>query len=886
MASAEERRMPPAEAAFLFTDIEGSTAIWEREPEAMRAALATHDAIVGDAIAGAGGAIVKHTGDGFMAVFASAGDACLAAVTAQRKLAEARWPTSMAIRVRMSVHSGEAFERDGDYFGPTLNRCARLMSIAHGGQVVTSKATWQSIMSSARVDVSGRALGRHRLKGLAEPEDVVQIVTDGLGVDFPPLQSAISAATNLVAPRTTFIGRDRETKRLHDLLASAQIVTLVGPGGVGKSRIALEVARSMQANFIDGVFIVDVAAVGDATRLADEIADAVRVPGEGRAVTWEMSLAYLATRELLLVLNDCEHVIDAVADVVDNLLDVAHAVKLIVTSREPLNVEGEHVVAVEPLDDAPALFVDRALAVGATVPSDDQTALVIRELCDRVDNLPLAIELLSSHARSLSPSQLLADLDRSLSTSRRGRGARWSNLDDTIAWSYSLLDGQLRGVLQALSTIPGAFSSGCAARVIGSPGGTEYSSLAQLVGKSLLVAVPDAVHGEQRYRMLQTIRDHVSSRVPPADAATHRRKLRAWALEHVRAPAVVRCHDTAHALELETDLDALRGALGSAVVESRDALVPLVMGMTGVWWMLNRGEEGLRWISEIDERDITDGEHLAVYIARAASLMASARLSELVPTLVEGAERARTTDRDNECAAMMLAFFAVAHLTSWEEGLRVTAEARAADTRGEWAPFIDHVEADLALSGDQFDQAIRLYGRAFKRYGSGRFLWWEVAASAGQAVGLHLVGKDEVALEVGRKALAIAARNPDLFAASSRATVVAVPLAALGRMSQAVDTMEDVLDACAERRHILGIAGEPIVGVAALASQAGLGDQCSALLELARRSREHVRSPWQYALYRFYRERSGSVPAPSAYMPVQDPIDVARSVLDDVRKTL
>jgi predicted ATPase/class 3 adenylate cyclase len=877
---------PGREFTFLFTDVEGSTASWEREPEAMRAALLIHDALLSQAIDDVGGTIVKHTGDGFLAVFPEAAGACSASVTAQRALDDMEWPTATPIRVRMGLHSGEAFEREGDYFGTNVNRCARLMGIAHGGQLVTSQRTWGLIAPFAPAEITGRPLGRHRLKGLAEPEDVVQIVAPGLNSDFPPLTSSVTAASNLVASRTTFVGRDEEMDRLEHALTAAQLVTLVGPGGVGKSRLAVEIARRVLPQFVDGAFVVDVASLTVIERITDRIGEVLRVPGEGRAVTWDMTLAYLSTRELVLVLNDCEHVIDSVAQIVDGILDTAYGVKLVVTSREPLNVDGEQVVSVEPLAAAPALFRDRARAAGATLPASDDTQRVIQDLCTAVDNLPLAVELLASHARSLSPAQMLEDLDRSLRAERRGRGARWSSLDETIAWSYSLLDDPLRVALRALSVIPGSFSRACGQEMMGSDAHADRrSALAQLVDKSLIVSAPDVSEaGEHRYRMLQTIRDHVSARLSEEEAATYRRQLRDWALARsTPASAVVRVNNTAHALDLERDIEVLRGCLESAAVEARQTLVPLAVAMSGIWWMLNRGDEGLRWFAETDNDPVDEDSRLDLLLGRAAAFIASDRIVELIPVLIEGAALARGPQHHHACAPMVLAFYGVAHLANWKEGLHVMEEARAADVGGVWAPFIDHFEADLYLGGDHFDEAVRGYGRALEGYSGRGYTWWEVAATACQAVALHLADDDEGALEVGSRALAMAGRNPDLFSASSRATVVAVPLAALGQLSRAVDAMNDVLDACAERRHVSGIAGEPLVGVAAVASIAGLDDQCSMLLGLARQSHQHVRSPWQYALYRSYLLRSGT-PMEEAALPVaDDPIDVARRVLDAVR---
>ena len=403
--------LPTGTVTFLFTDLEGSTRLWEAHPEAMKAALARHDEILRDAVAAHGGLIVKTTGDGVHAVFAAASDALTAAVAGQRGLAAEPWDanTTGPLRVRMGVHTGEAERRDGDYYGSALNRAARLMGVGHGGQILVSQTTAALVRDVMSEDRSLIDLGETRLRDLSEPERVFQLAADGLDRTFPPLLSLDVLPTNLPIQLTTFVGREGEVKAVDGLLADHRIVTLTGVGGVGKTRLAIQVAAESLDRYADGTWLVELAPV-EAPRVVDVIAAVLGMELQrGRSIE-ESLLDLLRRRELLLVLDNCEHVVREVRRIAETVLREAPGVSVLATSREGLRVPGEHLFSVPSLDEDSAvrLFVERAVALDSTFTLDDGGTAVVARLCSRLDGMPLAIELAAARAGMFSIEELAA----------------------------------------------------------------------------------------------------------------------------------------------------------------------------------------------------------------------------------------------------------------------------------------------------------------------------------------------------------------------------------------------------------------------------------------------------------------------------------------------
>ena len=494
---------PSGIVTFLFTDIEGSTRRWEAEPDAMREALAAHDETLRAAIEGHDGWLFKHTGDGVCAAFTSPGQAVGAAIDAQRAL---------GLPVRMGIATGEAELRGDDYFGPALNRAARVMSAGHGGQVLVAAVAASLVQGVDLVD-----LGPRRLRDLSEPVGVFQVFGEGLGRDFPPLRTLDATPGNLRSQATSFVGRDAEIAEVEAAMGSHRLVTLTGVGGVGKTRLALQVAAELATDFGDGVWLVEFAAVVDPDAVGDAVATVLGVIQQsGMSVAESVALA-LDGRDRLLLLDNCEHVLDAAADLVELILARSGTVKVLATSREGLRVPGEHLWPVPSLglgdgseSAGVALFVDRARAVvpGFSMASEPD-AKAVAEICRRLDGIPLAIELAAARMVSMGVGEVRDRLDdrfRLLTGARRGL-ERHQTLRHAVQWSHDLLDDDEKTILHRCSVFSGGFDLAAAVAVAGKGELDEYmvlDVLDALVRKSLLSA--DRSWGQVRYAMLETIR--------------------------------------------------------------------------------------------------------------------------------------------------------------------------------------------------------------------------------------------------------------------------------------------------------------------------------------------------------------------------------------------
>ena len=509
---------------FLFTDIEGHSALWEEHPDAMSEALEDHDRLVASAVRRADGTLVKNAGDGAMAVFADSRQAVGAAVAIQRALAAREWFGIGHLRVRMGLNVGVADARDGDYFGPEVIRAARLCHAANAGQILASRAVMELAPDTSWVD-----LGSHRLRGFAAPMEVHQVVVVGLPARFPALATLDVHPNTLPRFRTEFFGREREITEIVRLVADHRLVTLTGVGGTGKTRLAVEVAHDQLSSFADGVYFADLSVLGDADRLWDAIASAIGLQPGGMGPSEPASalvLRFLSTRLALLVLDNCEHLLDSVGDVVDDILDAGSDVHVLATSREGLHTEGERLVQVPSLPvetDALGLFRDRALASGAT-DVDDDTAM---RICERLDGLPLAIELAAARCGQLGTAQVaqrLNDRFHVLTGSRR-RVPRQRTLEATLDWSHDLLRGDEQAALRRLAVFRGSFSLNAAESVTGA----SADLIGALVDKSL-VQLTD--HG--RFRLLETVRAYAENRLlATGEAETIRRAHVDWLLEQI-----------------------------------------------------------------------------------------------------------------------------------------------------------------------------------------------------------------------------------------------------------------------------------------------------------------------------------------------------------------
>jgi predicted ATPase len=505
---------------FLFTDVEGSTRRWEADADAMRTALAAHDEVLRKAIEAHGGFLFKHTGDGVCAAFNSPKSAVDAAVAAQHAL---------ELPVRMGLATGEAELRDGDYFGAVLNRAARVMSAGHGGQVLLADSTAVLLSGVDLLD-----LGPRRLRDVPMPVGVFQLRALGLGTDFPPLRALDTTPGNLRRATTSLIGREAEVTEIAEAVRCHRLLTLTGVGGVGKTRLALEVAARLADEFPDGVWFFELAAVADPAAVPDAVAAVLGITQQpGKTVSESVATA-LEGRIRLLVIDNCEHVLDAATDLIEAILTHSETVRVLATSREVLGIAQEQVRLVGSLDTAAGidavavrLFVERAqgIAPGFSMTDSDDAAAVI-EICQRLDGIPLAIELAASRMASMTAGEMRDRLDhrfRLLVGSRRGL-ERHHTLRHTVAWSYDLLDDTERTVLERCSVFAGGFDLQSAGAVAGSDDLDEYvllDVLDALVRKSLVVA--DRSLRRTRFSMLETIRQFAEEQLGTRGDATEAR---------------------------------------------------------------------------------------------------------------------------------------------------------------------------------------------------------------------------------------------------------------------------------------------------------------------------------------------------------------------------
>jgi class 3 adenylate cyclase len=424
---------PTGTVTFLFTDVEGSTRHWEEHPAAMRAALARHDALIEAEVAGHEGTVVRPRGEGDsrFAVFARASDAVAAAAALQRALSAEPWPPEAVLRVRMALHTGEADLREGDYYGSAVNRCARLRAIAHGGQTLLSAATAALVWDSVPSGASLRDLGEHRLADLQRPEHVFQLDAGALPAEFPPVRSLEASPNNLPVQLTSFIGREEEIAEVTRLVraapSGARLLTLTGAGGAGKTRLAVQVAAGVVEDAPDGVWYVELAPLADPALLPQAVASTCGVrETPGRSLLASLCEVW-QPRHVLLILDNCEHLLDACAALADTLLRHCPHLSILATSREPLGIGGETTWRVPSLAPPPQgaqprealtryaavqLFVERAVAVRPDFAVTEANAPVLAQICARLDGIPLAIELAAARMRGLAVEQVAARLDQ------------------------------------------------------------------------------------------------------------------------------------------------------------------------------------------------------------------------------------------------------------------------------------------------------------------------------------------------------------------------------------------------------------------------------------------------------------------------------------------
>jgi predicted ATPase/class 3 adenylate cyclase len=605
--------LPSGTITFLYTDIEGSTRRWEEHPAAMKAAVERHDLILHSAIESHGGCVFRTMGDAFCAAFPIARQALDAALDAQRALHAEPWlPEIASLKVRMALHTGIGEVRDGDYVGPALNRIARLLAAGFGGQTLLSRPVFDLIYDDLPEGVALNDLGEHRLRDLQRPEHVFQAQVDDLPSDFPPLKSLENQPNNLPVQSSLFVGRETEVDEVRGILRDGQgvsLLTLTGPGGVGKTRLALQVASGLRKEFADGVYLVSLAPLSDPNLLAPTIAQTLTIQETGGQPLMEALKGYLRGKAMLLVLDNFEQVV-AAAPTLAELLGAAPRLKALATSREALRLRREYEYPVHPLDlpdrkltgsteqlarnDAVRLFVERARAVKPEFNLTDENASAVVEICHRLDGLPLAIELAAARVRLLPPRALLSRLEKRLpllTASARDLPARQQTLRAAIEWSYDLLSEGEQKLFRRLAV----FAGGCtldAAEAVCNAGGDlgidPLDGVESLIAKSL-VRQEDAGEGEPRLLMLGTIMEYGLDRLDAsAEGESVREQHARFFLELAEraAPYLNKPSQLEWLARLESERDNLRTALTWAIEHGEAERALRFVGALWFFWIV------------------------------------------------------------------------------------------------------------------------------------------------------------------------------------------------------------------------------------------------------------------------------------------------------------
>lgn len=685
---------PSGSVAFLFTDIEGSTRRWIAHPAEMQAAVARHDELVRTAVERHDGFVFSTAGDSFAVAFETVRASLAAAADLQRSLAANDWRAVEGLAVRAGVHVGEAERRGGDYFGPELSRAARIMDAAHGGQVLVSAAAAALAGGWSLLD-----LGEHALRDLPTPERIHQLLGEGLAAEFPPPRSLSQVHTSLPVQHSSFVGRHEEVSRLRAMVAGHRLVTLAGTGGTGKTRLAIEAAARERDSFEGGVLFVDLAAVTDAAQLAAALASGVGARTDPAGPVLTQVLAHLEPRRALVVVDNCEQLLDDVADVVLAVLDSCPSVKVLATSREPLGVPGEQVFRVPSLtarsdgdDLAPAvrLFLDRATAVNPDLPVDAATHAQIVEVCERLDGIPLAIELAASRCRVLSPGDLVAHLnDRFLVLSggtRRSRH-RQSTMETAVDWSYRLLDDDEQRAFRTLSVFVGPFDLEDAAAILDLPVGAALEILDSLTSKSLVTT--DMSSGHARHRLLETLRAFGQLRLVEAEegAAARDRHL-AHLASQLRPLEQYGAHSLTHLRWMEAHHDDLMLAAGWAEGTGRhEELGVLASGMFGLWLAQHR-PTGADLLDRALAGDMTPSTRCRVLYTRAIAAMVAMDIERWIECTSEGVPLSEGLQPVSALMRYHHAFLMVA-------GLPELCEAHIADAQSELEGVGGHLLGEL-----------------------------------------------------------------------------------------------------------------------------------------------------------------------------------------------
>jgi predicted ATPase/class 3 adenylate cyclase len=705
---------PSGTVTFLFTDIEGSTPLWEQHPEEMKTALAKHDSILREAITANHGYMIKNTGDGIHAVFATAIDSVNATIRAQRELNSSftAQPSFLALKVRMGLHTGEAELRDGDYYGQSLNRAARIMSVGHGGQVLLSETTAQLAREHLSADTQLMDLGLHHLKGLLQPEKISQLVIPGLPKDFPPLNSIPTATHNLPVQLTSFVGREKEIKEAGAILAGTRMMTFIGPGGTGKTRLSLQLAGEQLDKFADGVWFIELAPLTDPAYISTTLATTLGLREVEDIPILHIVIDYLRSKELLIILDNCEHLIEACARLVDQLLHECPQLKMIASSREALGISGETVYRVPSLADQEStrLFAERATKVEPRFHLTDENASFVAQICSRLDGIPLAIELAAARVKLFSPQQIAERLDdrfKLLTGGSRTALPRQQTLRALIDWSYQTLNEAEQRALRRLAVFSGGWTFEAAEAVVGEA--EAFDGLAGLVNKSLVNV--EEQDGVSRYRFLETIRQYAMDKlVETGEAVGSRTRHLDHMLKFVDENEANNFDVYLVWLDkLDDEHDNLRIALEWAVANDIEKAMRLALKVGWYWLTRDYISEALFWYRTILQKSEPFPDHEA---ERAAMYSILGWASILVGQHRDGRAAAETAvtlaKKSNNDSTVILACCTIALASTFLGDLTI---AQNAITEGEKLAREKGLKEELTLVTSAHGQMIYFTSR-------------------------------------------------------------------------------------------------------------------------------------------------------------------------------
>src|SRR5829696_4729372 len=637
--------LPSGTVTFLFTDVEGSTKLWERYPQAMEASMARHDELLRGVMESSGGFVSKTIGDAFCVAFPSAPHALEAALAAQRALlSEAREQTG-PLRTRMALHTGSAEERAGDYFGAPVNRIARLLSAGHGGQILLSSATKELVRDALPEGASLRDLGERRLKDLFRPERVFQLLSPELPTTFPPLKTLDARTNNLPSQPTPLIGRERELGGVRELMRTegVRVLTLTGPGGIGKTRLGLQVGAELLDEFEDGVFFVALATITEPALVPSAIAEALGVVEAADQPLEESLKGYLRPKELLLLMDNFEQVLGG-APLVGELLSACPELKVLATSRSVLRVYGEQEYPVPPLElpspgrlppidrlsqyEAVRLFIERAKAARPDFSVTDENAPAVAEICIRLDGLPLALELAAARIKLLPPRAMLERLGSRLKLvggGARDLPERQRTLRGTIEWSHALLEEGEQMLFARLAVFSGGRTLEAIEAVCDAKGDLPVDTLdgvSSLLDKSLL-RQEEGPEGELRFVMLETIHEYARERLEASSEAGETRRLHAeyfLALAEEAGPELSGADQLACLERLESEHDNMRSALAWSLEKEPETTLRLAGALARFWEMRSYFSEGSRWLeAALRQSDHTEAATRAPLLTEAGT---------------------------------------------------------------------------------------------------------------------------------------------------------------------------------------------------------------------------------------------------------------------------